>query len=230
MIGILKASQKIRTQEVVLMIPRVDDQYRLKQSLKNINTPSHVVIAPSISYNNLESCEEVDLIDVRLCEIYSQEVLWFSRFCCFTTNPVSVLRSDCFYLFTSSPILTLFDESDFLLFEEADAFIAIDDELVSQVFNATYYDPEGDISPFSKNFSIVIHYLHQTKEITHPEFKKNLKVVVEPKKSSHQYATFYVPKRNFPKSKLNRFTSASAQYDFLRGKITQLPVIISKKI
>ncbi|GJX83473.1 reverse transcriptase domain-containing protein [Tanacetum coccineum] len=29
--------------------------------------------------------------------------------------------------------------------EEADAFIAIDDEPVSPVFNATYYDPEGDI-------------------------------------------------------------------------------------
>ncbi|GJS93248.1 reverse transcriptase domain-containing protein [Tanacetum coccineum] len=46
---------------------------------------------------------------------------------------------------TSSPTLTPFDESDFLLFEEADAFIAIDDEPVSPVFNATYYDPEGDI-------------------------------------------------------------------------------------
>ncbi|GJV07445.1 hypothetical protein Tco_1345101 [Tanacetum coccineum] len=46
---------------------------------------------------------------------------------------------------TSSPTLTPFGESDFLLFEEADAFIAIDDEPVSPVFNATYYDPEGDI-------------------------------------------------------------------------------------
>ncbi|GJT72278.1 reverse transcriptase domain-containing protein [Tanacetum coccineum] len=34
---------------------------------------------------------------------------------------------------------------DFLLFEEADAFIAIDDEPVSPVFNATYYDPEVEI-------------------------------------------------------------------------------------
>ncbi|GJX69107.1 reverse transcriptase domain-containing protein [Tanacetum coccineum] len=46
---------------------------------------------------------------------------------------------------TSSQTLTPFDESDFLLFEEADAFIAIDDEPVSPVFNTTYYDPEGDI-------------------------------------------------------------------------------------
>ncbi|GJS17657.1 reverse transcriptase domain-containing protein [Tanacetum coccineum] len=37
----------------------------------------------------------------------------------------------------SSPTLTPFDESDFLLFEEADAFIAIDDEPVSPVFNAS---------------------------------------------------------------------------------------------
>nr|GFC77879.1 reverse transcriptase domain-containing protein [Tanacetum cinerariifolium] len=37
------------------------------------------------------------------------------------------------------------NESDFLLMEEADAFIAIHDEPISPEFNATYYDPEGDI-------------------------------------------------------------------------------------
>nr|GEZ93684.1 reverse transcriptase domain-containing protein [Tanacetum cinerariifolium] len=36
-------------------------------------------------------------------------------------------------------------KSNFLLIEEADAFIAIHDEPVSPEFNATYYDPEGDI-------------------------------------------------------------------------------------
>nr|GFA73794.1 reverse transcriptase domain-containing protein [Tanacetum cinerariifolium] len=45
----------------------------------------------------------------------------------------------------SSQNLTPFNESDFLLIEEADAFIAIHDELISPEFNATYYDPEGDI-------------------------------------------------------------------------------------
>nr|GEX64485.1 reverse transcriptase domain-containing protein [Tanacetum cinerariifolium] len=38
-----------------------------------------------------------------------------------------------------------FDESDFLLFEKADAFLAVDDEPISPEFDATYYDPEGDI-------------------------------------------------------------------------------------
>nr|GEX27034.1 reverse transcriptase domain-containing protein [Tanacetum cinerariifolium] len=45
----------------------------------------------------------------------------------------------------SSQNLTPFNASDFLLLEEADAFIAIDDEPISPKFNATYYDPEGDI-------------------------------------------------------------------------------------
>nr|GEZ34716.1 reverse transcriptase domain-containing protein [Tanacetum cinerariifolium] len=45
----------------------------------------------------------------------------------------------------SSQNLTPFNERDFLLIEEADAFIAIHDEPVSPKFNATYYDPEGDI-------------------------------------------------------------------------------------
>nr|GFA39067.1 reverse transcriptase domain-containing protein [Tanacetum cinerariifolium] len=45
----------------------------------------------------------------------------------------------------SSQNLTPFNESDFLLLEEADAFIAIDDEPISPEFDATYYDPEGYI-------------------------------------------------------------------------------------
>nr|GEW13088.1 hypothetical protein [Tanacetum cinerariifolium] len=41
--------------------------------------------------------------------------------------------------------LTPFNASDFLLLEEADAFIAIDDEPISSNIDATYYDPERDI-------------------------------------------------------------------------------------
>nr|GEX27272.1 reverse transcriptase domain-containing protein [Tanacetum cinerariifolium] len=45
----------------------------------------------------------------------------------------------------SSQNLTPFNESDFLLIEEADAFIAIHDEPILSNIDATYYDPEGDI-------------------------------------------------------------------------------------
>nr|GFA37867.1 reverse transcriptase domain-containing protein [Tanacetum cinerariifolium] len=95
---------------------------------------------PSISYNNLKSLNKVDLIDAT-CEEYSQVVLGF-------TDDVSNEVSSPIYepiVSNSSQNLTPFDASDFLLLEEADAFIAIDDEPISSNIDATYYDPEGDI-------------------------------------------------------------------------------------
>ncbi|GJU71048.1 reverse transcriptase domain-containing protein [Tanacetum coccineum] len=89
--------------------------------------------APSISYNNLESLKKVDLIDVT-CEEYSQEVLGFSNSVAYN-NPSPYFDP---IVSNSSPTLTPFDESDFLLFEEADAFIAIDDEPV----HSRSIDPE----------------------------------------------------------------------------------------
>nr|GFB74334.1 reverse transcriptase domain-containing protein [Tanacetum cinerariifolium] len=95
---------------------------------------------PSISYNNFESLNKVDFIDAT-CEEYSQEVLRFSDVVA-RGNPTPYYD---LIVSNSSPTLTPFDESDFLLYEEADAFIAIDDEPISPEINATYYDPEGDI-------------------------------------------------------------------------------------
>nr|GFB32423.1 reverse transcriptase domain-containing protein [Tanacetum cinerariifolium] len=90
---------------------------------------------PSISYNNLESLNKVDLIDAT-CEEYSQEVLGF-------TDVVSNEVSTPYYepiVSNSSQNLTPFNASDFLLLEEADAFIVIDDEPISSNIDATYYD------------------------------------------------------------------------------------------
>nr|GEZ79755.1 reverse transcriptase domain-containing protein [Tanacetum cinerariifolium] len=95
---------------------------------------------PSISYNNFESLNKVDLI-VETCEEYSQEVLGFADV---VSNEVSTPYYEPI-VSNSSQNLTPFNESNFLLMEEADAFIAIHDELILPEFNATYYDPEGDI-------------------------------------------------------------------------------------
>nr|GEW66190.1 hypothetical protein [Tanacetum cinerariifolium] len=95
---------------------------------------------PLISYNKFQSLNKVDLIDAT-CEEYSQEVLGFSNV---VANEVSTPYFEPF-ISNSSQNLTPFDESDFLLFEEVDAFLAVDDESISPEFNATYYDPEGDI-------------------------------------------------------------------------------------
>nr|GEY27420.1 reverse transcriptase domain-containing protein [Tanacetum cinerariifolium] len=95
---------------------------------------------PSISYNNFQSLNKVDLIDAT-CEEYLQEVLGFSDV---VTNEVSTPNFEAI-ISNSSQNLTPFDESDFLLFKEADAFLAVDDGPISPEFDATYYDPEGDI-------------------------------------------------------------------------------------
>nr|GEY76295.1 reverse transcriptase domain-containing protein [Tanacetum cinerariifolium] len=95
---------------------------------------------PSISYNNFESLNKVDLIDVT-CDEYSQEVLGFSDVVA-NDNSTSYFEP---IVSNSSQNLTLFDESDFLLLKEADTFIAVDDEPISPEIEATYYDPEGDI-------------------------------------------------------------------------------------
>ncbi|GJZ55356.1 reverse transcriptase domain-containing protein [Tanacetum coccineum] len=46
---------------------------------------------------------------------------------------------------TASPTLTPFGDSDFLLFEEADSFLALEDDPTSSEDDPTYQDPEGDI-------------------------------------------------------------------------------------
>ncbi|GKA14426.1 reverse transcriptase domain-containing protein [Tanacetum coccineum] len=167
--------------------------------------------APSLSYNNLESLKKVDLIDVT-CEEYSQEVLGFS-------DSVAYNNPSPYYdpiVSTSSPTLTPFDESDFLLFEEADAFIAIDDEPVSPVLNATYFDPEGDI--------LILDALLNSDPLPspnqgdyYPGIQKDLKVV-EPKKSSLE------PKDEIPEVELKElpphleYAFLEENNPFLRGK------------
>ncbi|GJW85652.1 hypothetical protein Tco_0158797, partial [Tanacetum coccineum] len=176
---------------------------------------------PSISYNNLESLKKVDLIDVT-CEEYSQEVLEFSDSVAYG-NPSPGYDP---IVSNSSPTLTPFDESDFLLFEEADAFIAIDDEQISTEINATYYDPEGDI--------LILEALLNSDPLPPPNqgdyspgIQKDLKVV-EPKKSSLEYATSYGPKEELPEVELKELPP-HLEYAFLEEN-NKLPVIISKDL
>nr|GEX08698.1 reverse transcriptase domain-containing protein [Tanacetum cinerariifolium] len=53
--------------------------------------------------------------------------------------------SDDLIASTTSPTLTSFGDSDFLLFEEADAFLGLEDDPDSSEFNPSYYDLKGDI-------------------------------------------------------------------------------------
>nr|GEW86170.1 hypothetical protein [Tanacetum cinerariifolium] len=128
---------------------------------------------PSISYNNLESLNKIDLIDAT-CEVYSQVVI--------STEVSSPIYEPI--VSNSSQNLTPFDASDFLLLEEADAFIAIDDEPISSNIDATYYDPEGDILILEALFNNDPEPLSNQKDFF-STLHKDLKVV-EPKNQSEE--------------------------------------------
>nr|GEZ68477.1 DNA-directed DNA polymerase [Tanacetum cinerariifolium] len=79
-------------------------------------------------------------IDV-ICEIYSQEILGFFDVTA-SGNPTPYNDP---IISTTSPTLTPFGDSDFLLFEEVDTFLGLEDDPNLPEFDPSYYDPEGDI-------------------------------------------------------------------------------------
>nr|GFB67196.1 reverse transcriptase domain-containing protein [Tanacetum cinerariifolium] len=139
--------------------------------------------APSISYNNLESLNKVDLIDAT-CEEYSQEVLGF----------IDVVSN------------------------EADAFIAIDDEPISSNIDATYYDPEEDILILEALLNNDPEPLSNQKDFF-PTLYKDLKVV-EPKNQSFKDEPPEVELKELP---------PHLEYAFL-GDNEKWPVIIAKDL
>nr|GEX63063.1 reverse transcriptase domain-containing protein [Tanacetum cinerariifolium] len=92
---------------------------------------------PSISYNNFQSLNKVDLIDVT-CEEYLQEVLGFSDV---VANEVSTPHFEPI-VSNSSPTLTPFNESDFDLKEIKDC---LNDDSNPKEFEDSEFDMERDI-------------------------------------------------------------------------------------
>nr|GFB45653.1 reverse transcriptase domain-containing protein [Tanacetum cinerariifolium] len=93
----------------------------------------------SANYDQMTT-NKIDVTD-EACEEYSQEVLGFSD----VTASGSPAPSDDPIVSTTSPTLTPFGDSDFLLFEEANAFLGLEDNPDSPKLDPSYYDPEEDI-------------------------------------------------------------------------------------
>ncbi|GJR93657.1 reverse transcriptase domain-containing protein [Tanacetum coccineum] len=93
----------------------------------------------SVNYNDM-TANRIDVVELA-CEEYSQEVLGFSDMIA-SGNPTPGYDP---IVSNSSPTLTPFGDSDFLLLEEADAFLALADDPTSPEVDESYYDPEGDI-------------------------------------------------------------------------------------
>ncbi|GKF63499.1 hypothetical protein Tco_0186947 [Tanacetum coccineum] len=95
--------------EITLRVGREAITFNLDQTLRY-----------TANYNHM-TANRIDVIDMA-CEEYSQEVLGFS-------NMISSGNPTPYYdpiISTISPTLTPFGDSDFLLFEEADSFLAIE--------------------------------------------------------------------------------------------------------
>ncbi|GKC72948.1 reverse transcriptase domain-containing protein [Tanacetum coccineum] len=148
------------------------------------------------------------------CEEYSQEVLSFSVVIA-SGNPTPYYDP---IVSTSSPTLTPFGDSDFLL-EEVDAFLALEDDPTLPEVDDSYYDPEGDIlllesflnddpspPPTQGNYLLEIQ-----KELKVCEAKTNKSSIDEPPE---------VELKDLP---------PHLEYAFLEGD-NKLPVIIAKDL
>nr|GEX39667.1 reverse transcriptase domain-containing protein [Tanacetum cinerariifolium] len=124
----------------------------------------------SANYNQM-TANKIDVIEMA-CEEYSQEVLGFSE----ATTSGNPTPHDDPIVSTTSPTLTTFRDSDFLLFEEADAFLGLEDDPDSPKINPFYYDLEGDILLVEAilNSEPLPPLLNHEQYL--PSFKKELKV------------------------------------------------------
>nr|GEY21033.1 reverse transcriptase domain-containing protein [Tanacetum cinerariifolium] len=123
----------------------------------------------SANYDQM-TANKIDVTD-EACEKYSQEVLGFFD----VTASGSPTLSDDPIVSTTSPTLTLFGDSDFLLFEEADAFLGLEDDPDSPELDPSYYDPEGDILLLEAILNSDPSPPLRTHEQSVPSFKEELK-------------------------------------------------------
>nr|GEU79147.1 reverse transcriptase domain-containing protein [Tanacetum cinerariifolium] len=117
----------------------------------------------SANYNDI-TANQIDVIDIA-CKEYSQEVLNFSDVIA-SGNPTPYYD---LIVSTTSPTLTLFGNSDFLL-EEVDAFLVLEDDPTSPEVDQSYVDTEGDILLLKAFLNDDPSLPLQIKEIIFPKF------------------------------------------------------------
>nr|GEZ78159.1 DNA-directed DNA polymerase [Tanacetum cinerariifolium] len=148
--------------------------------------------------------------------MYSQKVLGFSDVTA-SGNPTSI---DDPIVSTTSPTLTPFRDSDFLLFEEADAFLGLEDDPYSPKINPFYYDPKGDILLLEAILnSEPLPPLPNHKQYM-PSYKKELKACEAKTVKSSVDEPPEVDLKDLP---------PHLKYAFLEGE-NKLPVIIAKEL
>ncbi|GJW21426.1 reverse transcriptase domain-containing protein [Tanacetum coccineum] len=160
------------------------------------------------------SVNRIDVIDMA-CEEYSQEVLGFSDVIA-SGNPTPYYDP---IVSTSSPTLTPFGDSDFLL-EEVDAFLALEDDPTSPEVDHSYYDSEGDILLLEAFLNDDPSLPPPTQGNYLPEIRKELKICEAKNDKSSIDEPPEVELKDLP---------PHLEYAFLEGD-DKLPVIIAKDL
>nr|GFA37815.1 reverse transcriptase domain-containing protein [Tanacetum cinerariifolium] len=168
----------------------------------------------SANYNQM-TANKIDVVE-SVCEEYSQEVLRFSNV---TDSGICTPQNDPI-IFVTSPTLTLFGDSDFLLFEEADAFLGLEDDPDSPKINPFYYDPEGDILLLEAILNSEPSPPPPNQEQNMPLFKEELKAYEAQTVKSSVDEPPEVELKDLPHH---------LEYAFLEGD-NKFPVIIAKEL
>nr|GEY97530.1 reverse transcriptase domain-containing protein [Tanacetum cinerariifolium] len=168
----------------------------------------------SANYNQM-TANKIDVVE-SACEDYSQEVLGFSNV---TASGTPTPQNDLIVSATS-PTLTLFEDSDFLLFEEGDAFLGLEDDSNSSKINPFYYDPEGDILLLEAILNSEPSPPPPHQEQNLPSFKEELKAYE---------AQTDKPSIDEPPEVELKYLPYHLEYAFLEGE-KMLPVIIAKEL
>nr|GEX92746.1 reverse transcriptase domain-containing protein [Tanacetum cinerariifolium] len=168
----------------------------------------------STNYNQM-TANKINVIE-SACEEYSQEVLGFSNV---TTSGTPIPQNDPIVSATS-PTLTSFEDSDFLLFEEVDAFLGQEDDPDSLKVNSFYYDSEGDILLLEAILNSKPSPSLHDQEQNMPSFKEELKAYEAQTVKSSVDEPPEVELKDLPHH---------LEYAFLEGD-NKLSVIISKEL
>ncbi|GKC77318.1 reverse transcriptase domain-containing protein, partial [Tanacetum coccineum] len=123
----------------------------------------------SSNYDDM-TANRIDVIDMA-CEEYSQEVLGFSDVIA-SGNPTPYYDP---IVSTSSPTLTPFGDSDFLL-EEVDAFLALKDDPTLPEVDHSYYESKGDILLLEAFINNDPSLPPPTQGMYFPQIRKELKI------------------------------------------------------
>ncbi|GJY11365.1 reverse transcriptase domain-containing protein [Tanacetum coccineum] len=167
----------------------------------------------SSNYDDMTT-NRIDVIELA-CEEYSQEVFGFSDVIA-SGNPTPYYDP---IVSTSSPTLTPFGDSDFLL-EEVDAFLALEDDPTSPEVDGSYYDPEGDILLLESFLNDDPSLPPPTQGNYLPKCRKELKVCEAKTDKSSIDEPHEIELKDLP---------PHLEYAFLEGN-DKFPVIIAKDL